>query len=141
MATVQGHALWASVKTPNTRFEPKWEVTLVVDDEVADDFKSRGHNIKQTDDGPAIVIRRKVEKKDGSHRMAPTLKDKEGKEVDTKVGNGSLVKVQYNEYDWNYNGRNGKGLDFKALQIIDLVEYNPDGAELDALNEKEVEGI
>lgn len=141
MATVQGLALWASIKTPNTRFEPKYEVTLVVEDDIADEFKSRGHNIKETTDGPAIVIRRKVLKKDGSQRPAPILKDKEGKDVDIQVGNGSLVRVSYNEYDWNYNGRNGKGLDFKGLQIINLIEYNPDGAELTALEETEVEDL
>ena len=40
-----------------------------------------------------------------------------------------LVKVQYGEYAWNYQGKAGKGRDLRAIQLLDLVEYNePDGA-------------
>ena len=46
------------------------------------------------------------------------------------VGNGSKVRVQCNEYDWEYNGKAGKGLDFQAIQILNLVEYRAqDGSE------------
>ena len=45
------------------------------------------------------------------------------------MGNGSLVKIQYNEYSWSYQGKAGKGRDLRALQLLELVEYNePDGA-------------
>ena len=41
MALVEGVAYWASVTTPNTTFQPVYTVNLVVDDEVANDFRSR----------------------------------------------------------------------------------------------------
>ena len=42
MAVLEGKAYWASVTTPNTTFEPVYTVDLVVGDDVANDFESRG---------------------------------------------------------------------------------------------------
>ena len=42
MAIQEGIAYWASVTTPNTKYEPVYSVDLVVEDSVADDFISRG---------------------------------------------------------------------------------------------------
>ena len=54
---VEGTAYWASIKTPNTTFEPVYTVNLVVDQETADSFAGRGHTVKQMDEGPALVIK------------------------------------------------------------------------------------
>ena len=58
MAVVEGLAYWASVTSPNTKFEPVYSVNLVVDEKTAKDFAARGHKIKQMDEGPSIVIKR-----------------------------------------------------------------------------------
>ena len=130
MAVVEGTAYWASIKTPNTTFEPVYTVNLVVDDEVANDFASRGHKVKHMDEGPALIMKRKVNGPKGMVRPAPRLFDKDKQEVSTAVGNGSQVRVQFNEYDWEYAGKQGKGLDLQAVQIVNLVEYkNGDGDE------------
>ena len=57
---VEGTGYWASIKTPNTTFEPVYTINLVVEQSVADDFAGRGHTIKKMDEGPALVIKRKV---------------------------------------------------------------------------------
>jgi len=133
MAILEGTAYWASVTTPNTTFEPTYSVNLVVDEATAEDFKARGYNIKQMDEGPSIVIKRKVEGRDGTVRDAPRLVDQYKNPLDTKVGNGSLVKVQYNEWETTNKYGSFKGLDFQAMQVIDLVEVgSPDGAEFEA---------
>ena len=127
---VDGTAYWASIKTPNTTFEPVYTVNLVVEQEVADDFISRGHNVKQMDEGPALVIKRKVNGPNGMIRTAPRLLDQNKQEVNLAVGNGSKVRVQCNEYEWEYAGNTGKSLDLQAVQIIDLIEYKAeDGSE------------
>tara|TARA_R100000988_G_C3944790_1_gene138058 strand:+ start:378 stop:791 length:414 start_codon:yes stop_codon:yes gene_type:complete len=127
---VDGTAYWASIKTPNTTFEPVYTVNLVVEQEVADDFTSRGHNVKQMDEGPALVIKRKVNGPNGMIRTSPRLLDQNKQEVNLAVGNGSKVRVQCNEYEWEYAGNTGKSLDLQAVQIIDLVEYKAeDGSE------------
>jgi len=131
MAVHQGTAYWASIKTPNTRFEPVFTINLVVDDETANDFASRGHTIKQLDEGPSIVIKRKVNGPNGMVRPAPRLLDADKQEVNYSVGNGSKVKVQFNEYEGENKFGPYTGLDLQAVQVLDLVEYrSEDGAEL-----------
>ena len=105
MAILEGTAYWASIKTPNTTFEPVYTVNLVVDDEVANDFASRGHKVKHMDEGPALI-------------------------VNLAVGNGSKIRVQYNEYSGEGKFGPYTGLDLQAVQVVDLVEYKAeDGSE------------
>ena len=135
MPVLEGTAYWASVKTPNTTYEPTYSVNLVVDEATADDFKTRGFTVKATEDGPAIIIKRKVNGPRGMIREAPKLYDRSKNEVDCQVGNGSRVKVQYKEWTSERNGQTFKGLDFMAMQIIDLVQYSGQaGDEFDSLD-------
>ena len=128
---VEGTAYWASIRQPNTTFEPMYTINLVVDDEIAKDFASRGHSIREMEEGPAIVIKRKVNGPNGMTRKAPRLLDSDKNDVDVLIGNGSTVRVQYSEYDWEYNKKKGKGLDLQAVQIVNLVPYKGgDGDEL-----------
>ena len=129
---VTGLAYYANVVTPNTTFDDRWEVNLVLDDETLNDFERRGHPIKEKDYGRFINFKRNVNKKGGGQNTRPTLIDEERQRVDTlpKIGNGSLVKIQYGEYSWEFQHKAGKGRDLRALQLLDLVEYNsnePDG--------------
>jgi len=134
MAILQGTAYWVSATTPNTTFEPVYSVNLVVDDETAEDFQSRGFNIKQMDEGPAVVIKRKVNGPNGMIRPAPRLVDAYKNTLDARVGNGSEVKVQYKEWESDWKGKTFKGLDFQAMQVINLIEVgSPDGSEFDSL--------
>jgi hypothetical protein len=132
MALVEGVAYWASVTTPNTTFTPVYTVNLVVDEEVANDFRSRGFTVKDMEEGPALLIKRKVNGPNGMIRSAPKLLDKHKQPMNVAVGNGSKVKVQYKEWESTWNGTVYKGLDLQAMQVLDLVEYaSPDGAEFD----------
>ena len=134
---VEGTAYWASIKTPNTTFEPMYTINLVVDQGIADDFASRGHSVKQMDEGPALVIKRKVNGPNGMIRPAPRLLDSDKQEVTTAVGNGSKVRVQFNEYAGEGKFGPYTGLDLQAVQIVDLVPYkNGDGDEFFADGEE-----
>ena len=127
---LDGVAYWASIKEPNTTFEPVYTVNLVVDQSTADDFASRGHTVKQMDEGPAVIIKRKVNGPNGMVRPAPRLMNAEKQEVTTAVGNGSKIKVQYNEYSGEGKFGPYTGLDLQAVMITDLVPYkNGDGDE------------
>ena len=148
MAVLEGKAYWASVTTPNTTFEPVYTVDLVVDDEVANSFEARGFKIKDlsvkdenggaTSVGRALTIKRKVNGPSGMVRSAPKLFDKEKNTMDDVVGNGSHVKVQYNEWETDNKYGSFKGLDFQAMQVIDLVALKTqDGAELNPFGDGE----
>jgi len=139
MAIQEGRAYWASVTTPNTRFEPVYTVDLVVEDSVADDFLSRGFRVKDlmiNDEkvGRAITIKRKVNGPNGLVRNPPKLVDVNKNPMDDLVGNGSRVKVQYNEWEVENKFGTFKGLDFQGMQVLELVSYKSgDGDEFDAL--------
>ena len=136
MRVDEGTAMWASIKTPNTTFTPEYQITLIVDDNVASDFSSRGHRVKDTDDGRAIILKRKVARKDGTPNNVPKLIDANKEPLDVAVGNGSKVRVQYREWETSNNFGDFKGLDLQAVQVIDLVEYTgADGNELDSLDD------
>ena len=133
MAIEEGLAYWASVTVPNRRYEPVYQVNLVLDQDTAEKYRSEGYTVRDMEEGPALVIKRKVNGPNGMIRQAPKLFDVDKKPLDELIGNGSKVKVQFSSYDWEYKGTVGKSLDFQAMQVLDLVEYegrSPDGAEL-----------
>tara|TARA_R100001460_G_C3530990_1_gene173519 strand:+ start:248 stop:685 length:438 start_codon:yes stop_codon:yes gene_type:complete len=139
MAIQEGIAYWASVTTPNTKYEPVYTVDLVVSDDVANDFEARGFKTKEitmNDEvvGKAITFKRKVNGPNGMVRQSPKLLDANKVPIDELVGNGSKVRVQYNEWETSNKYGDFKGLDFQAMQVIDLVQYkSSDGSEFDAI--------
>jgi len=140
MAVVEGRAYWASVTTPNTKYDPVYSVNLVVEDDVADGFRNQGFTVKDMDEGPALIIKRKVNGPNGMVRQPPKLLDKNKNSMNVSVGNGSLVKVQYKEWETTWNGTQYKGLDFQAMQVLDLIEYAaPDGEEFEAYDGDDAE--
>ena len=77
MAVLKNRPLvWASITVPNTTYEPVYSVNVIVDDATAKDFESRGFKIKQMEEGPAVVVKRKVNGPNGLIRPAPKLFDK-----------------------------------------------------------------
>ena len=131
MALHSCKAKCASITTPNTRYEPVYSINLIVDDDTANDFASRGHKIKQEEEGMALVIKRKVNGPNGMVRAAPRLFDVDKNEVDVQVGNGSDVRVQFNEYEGENKYGPYKGLDLQAVQVVNLVPAkSQDGDEL-----------
>jgi len=140
MAIQEGIAYWASVTTPNTKYEPVYTVDLVVSDDVANDFEARGFKTKEitmNDEvvGKAITFKRKVNGPNGMVRQSPKLLDANKVPMDELVGNGSKVRVQYNEWETSNKYGDFKGLDFQAMQVIDLVQYkSSDGSEFDAID-------
>lgn len=139
MAIQEGIAYWASVTTPNTKFEPVYTVDLVVSEDVASDFEAKGYKVKEISNGDevigrAITFKRKVNGPNGMVRQAPKLLDANKNPIDELVGNGSKVKVQYSEWETSNKYGDFKGLDFQAMQVIDLVQYkSSDGSEFDAI--------
>ena len=138
MAIVTGTAYWASVTTPNTTYEPVYTVNLVVDEDTAQSFRSQGHTVKDMDEGPALIIKRKVNGPNGMVRSAPKLVDSTKNPIDERIGNGSAVKIQYKEWESVWKGKTFKGLDFQAMQVLDLVSVgSADGGEFDVEDEME----
>ena len=135
---IEGTAMWASIKSPNTKYEPKYTIDLVVDNKTAQDLDKQGFSVKfDKPEGPTINIKRKVNGPSGMIRKAPKLIDKNKQEMDCAVGNGSKVRVQANPWEVEMNGNNYKGLELQAVQVVELVQYSAgDGDELDVILEE-----
>jgi len=130
MAIVKGKAYWAYINEPNVKFEPTYTIDLQVNSEIAEEFKEKGFSVKQMDNGPALVIKRKVNNK-GYINSAPKLFNLDKQEIKAKVKNGSNVRVEYREWEVTNQFGNFKGLELRAVQLIDPVEeLTEDGQEL-----------
>ena len=137
---LEGTANWASITQPNTRFEPKYCIDVVLDDIKAQELKNEGYTIKEKADGPTITINRKVNGPNGMIREAPLLVDSQKNTMDCLVGNGSKVKVQARAWEINRNGQAFKGLELVAVQVLKLVSYTPRaGDEFDVIETDEEE--
>tara|TARA_R110002020_G_scaffold198231_2_gene399476 strand:- start:11115 stop:11546 length:432 start_codon:yes stop_codon:yes gene_type:complete len=141
---LEGIAYWASITTPNTRFEPKYTIDVVLDSTTAQELSDKGLNVKfDKEEGPTITVSRKVNGPNGMIRKAPSLMDRNKNQLDCLVGNGSKVKVQAKPWEMTRNGQDFKGLELQAVQVIDLVQYSSgDGDEFDILeDEQEVDEL
>jgi hypothetical protein len=133
MAVLEGIAMWAQILAPNERFEHVYTINVVINDKQAKEFAALGHKIRETDMGPSVVIKRKVVSSKGVVNKVPTLVDVNKQPLKEFVGNGSKVRVQYEPWAVTNTFGSFKGLELKAVQVLDLVEYNPgeaDGSEL-----------
>lgn len=133
----KGTAYWASITVPNTTFEPVYQLELVLDDATADEFEARGFptingtavkrdgSMKTSAhyDGRAVLIKRKVNRKDGTPNFKPKLYDSNGELTEDMVGNGSTVLVKYREWEVENQFGHFKGLDLVRVKVLNLVEF------------------
>ena len=136
MTVLYGTAKWAYIKTPNTRFTPEWCIDLAPENqEDLDNFKDKGFTIKTHEGVEHLKIRRKVTNAKGNENSQPKLLDAHKNPIDVQVGNGSRVAVQFEEYSGTGSYVTYQGLDLKAVQVLDLVEFaGADGDEFDSFD-------
>lgn len=137
MAVLSGKAHWASISSPNSTFEPVWQVDLAVEGVELEKAKEMGLTIMNKDDdrGDFVRIKRKVYRKDGSKNKSPILKDSKNHVLsEVNVGNGSDVRVLFKSFDWEYAGKKGIGADLQAMQVINLIEYEA-GEDFDVIDD------
>ena len=139
---VKGLIYFPKITVPNIYNE--YSVELVLSDEDANDFESRGfktiNGTQLTKTGEqktskyyedrAITIKRNVKRKDGTLNFVPKLYDTDGSEIHPDkaqtIGNESEVTVKYRE--WFSDNEYGKhqGLDLCKVRIDVWKHYEPD---------------
>lgn len=128
----EGKALWASVQHPNTKFEPRWCVDLVVSDAEAKKAAEIGLKIHEKNGEKLLKFTRKVHRRDGTENRPPIVVDASKNPTDVLIGNGSKVKVQVRPFE--YRSRQTGGMmvsaDLTAVQVLELVEFG-DGVSFD----------
>jgi hypothetical protein len=134
--------LWANVLTPNTKFQPEWQVTALLDQDQFDILQEEAKKlypkglgkVKPNEDGfYEVKVKRRVAKADGTGDNAmPVCIDANRKQFDKNIGNGSICNVQYSVYYYDNKFGKGIGLDFKGIQVLEHVPYGiQDGEEFE----------
>ena len=127
---ISGTAYWASVITPNTRFDPDGVWTIDVgnlDDLNKKKAQKAGLTLKNKGDEKEdfVTMKRKVRNAKGSLNRQPNVVDANKRLItDTMIGNGSKVNVLYEPFEWNFGGKTGVSADLRAVQVTDLVPYS-----------------
>ena len=126
---ISGTAYWASVITPNTKFDADGVWTIDVgnlDDLNKKKAQKDGLTVKNKGDekDDFVTIKRKVRNAKGSMNRAPNVVDAQKRLItETMVGNGSKVNVLYEPFEWNFGGKTGVSADLRAVQVTELVPY------------------
>ena len=127
---ISGTAYWASVITPNTKFDADGVWTIDVgnlDDLNKKKAQKDGLTVKNKGDEKEdfVTIKRKVRNAKGSLNRQPNVVDANKRLItDTMIGNGSKVNVLYEPFEWNFGGKTGVSADLRAVQVTELVPYS-----------------
>lgn len=105
-----GECKWAKVYKPDDKYQ-KYSIDVLLDMKQYEEFqKFKFKTPGKLDNGKFwVTMRRKVE--DG----APTVLDKDGNPFTETIGNGSVVTVKIDTY--NYDNKFGKGTGFKIDSV------------------------
>lgn len=130
-AKITGKCKWASVIKPNTKFDPKWSIDVIIEDkEVANRLEAAGLKVKKDKDGDLILnIKRKTVTKKGDAVKPPIVVDNDGERWDSDIliGNGSIVTVDFTVYEYESFGNTGYGNWLNKVTVNELVEYSSKG--------------
>ena len=134
MSKISGTAYWAKVHQPHyDQYNEQgiFSIDVTVDAKTKKQLQDLGlgPRIKNKGDerNDFITIKRKYTRKDGTKNSAPRVVDSKRTPVspDILIGNGSLVNVAFDTYDYDIKGNKGVGSSLKAVQVTKLVEYSP----------------
>lgn len=129
---IKGKALWASVQAPNTKYDPVYQIDLVIEDAQVAGAKKAGLKVKKTDDGNVIRFRRNQFRATGEENKKPVVVDATNRPMADLVGNGSLVNVQFTVFEYDNKFGKGTGSDLQGVQVLELVTYGgQDGDEFE----------
>ena len=110
--------------------KPQWNVQLRGNKAQSEEWKSLGLNPKVEEDSNGgvyykIQVHKDAIKKDGQpNAPVPVVgADMFPLEDVGSIGNGSIANVKLRAFDWEFNGKTGRGVRLEAVQIVKLVVY------------------
>lgn len=150
----KGKASWAKVHTPDTAFEPQWNIRVHLDPDSLSLFKKLKekdgevegimNDIKMDDDGEYVVFRRYVTRKwkgIETQLTPPIVVDKNNRPTTENIGNGSdvTVKVQCYTFAARFNRKLGRAIRLESVRVDHLVPF--ERSDLTENEEKQVAGM
>lgn len=145
---VKGKLMYARLFRPDTTFEDRWTVDVLLDEEGKKEAEANSLRVKHRDnykdlfdgyDGSYLRVDRPVTGRDGE-RERPVVKDAKLRDlpVDTGIGNGTDANVRFIVKTMDASGNTmspaqamkkykGYGMFLTGVQILDLVPYERSG--------------
>ena len=111
--------------------DPIWTLNAYVGEELTQKWMDDGFakKVRKDDEGFFIKLKRKTLWPSGDAQNPVKVVDEFGDPIDgATVGNGSVVNIQYNTFQTKF-GNPGHSL--QAVQVIELVKYEGNGAQGD----------
>lgn len=114
---------WAYLINPDTAFnDRKWSIDAYLNDEDAKELKSLGFNIKDSEDGPFIKLKRKCTTAAGKDLTPPQVVGKDPSIPFTEeVGNGSICNILVYAVFRSIKGRDVLCAYLEKVQVVDHV--------------------
>ena len=126
---IKGKASWAFIQKPNTKWDDqhRYEITLTVEKNIYDDFKSRvDFGGKYYNDEFQVNINTPTQIKgvDVENVTVPVCVDADAAPFTGLIGNGSEVLVKYRTFTYTRGQHKGKTRAYlEGVQIAELVPY------------------
>lgn len=111
--------------------EQRWEIQMRTSDKsVADKWKDEYDlNVKKQDDYWKVNVKRNLMNRNKEENDPPQVVDASRNPTTChNIGNGTKANIKLYQYPYDVAGRKGTGSMIKGVQIVDLVEYNPDSS-------------
>lgn len=120
---------WASLITPDTRYEHKWKVDIILTKKLAESLKSVGFNVRTDKDGDQILrVIKKTRTKAGAPMEAPRVVARDGSTPFTeRLGNGSTININIYAKYIEVSGETHLPAYINAVQVVELEPYKGGG--------------
>jgi hypothetical protein len=129
---IQADIFWASLNEPN-KLSGKYQVDLSnLSKDAVKTLMDMGINVKndskKPDQGFYVTAKSKL--------YPITAVDEKGNILNVKVANGSKAVALIKPYAYTFQGKKGVGVGVSKLIIKELIEYKPEGVNLNDLEEE-----
>jgi hypothetical protein len=137
MATIQGKAYWAKLRTAENQFDPerpKYSIDVALDKAGVKQMEAFGVPIKENETYKAdtftgqfvTLYKDQFINKNGQRVELPKPRVLDSKKQDISdklIGNGSVVKVSFYPKEWTFAKKTGVRAVLKDVQVLSLIEY------------------
>lgn len=109
-------AKWAKLDKPD-EMSGKYSLDIYLTPEAVEQVEAEGIAVSSNDDGRFIRAKRKPDM--GSPAVVDLMKNP----VTGRVGNGSIINVIINPFDYDYKGKKGRGVGLEKVQVVQMKTY------------------
>ena len=93
--------------------------------------------VRPVEDGQYAINVTRKEKNSKGQKTPVRIVDSTKQPIKDLIGNGSTGNVIVYQYDYNVNGRTGTKTILVAVQVTNLIKYEPEGIDFDVIGDSQ----